>query len=261
MLKPETALDSWREWDVCLNTSPVLVGPMGGGRSNRSFLLESGGRKMVLRINAPPTALPNPDRAVETRVWRAASDAGIAPRLLYTDPGGAFLVSAYIESSLPERPRNDPALTAKALELLQRTHQLDIHAPAIDYAAHIERYWQIIGDRGLAAHSTLLERRNAMLSLLQDVINCGTPTGLCHHDPVIENFVGSQERLYLVDWEYAARGLLVMDYAAFAVEWGIEAALICDRTGIETEFLTTAMDFYRYQCHLWEAVTQASRCS
>ena len=261
MSRIENALDSWREWGASLDTRPVVIAPLGGGRSNRSYLLESGSEQMVLRINAPATALPNPDRGVEARVWRAASEEGIAPRLLYADPGGAFLVSAYIENGLPDRPQDNQGLTEQALELLQRCHRLNVDAPVIDYAAHIDRYWQIIQDRGASVDPSLREQRGPMHRILKDITRSSTPADLCHHDLVMENFVGSQKRLYLIDWEYAARGLRVMDYAAFAVEWGIEAALVCERTGTEPELLSMAMDFYRYQCHLWEAITQASLCS
>ena len=261
MLKPETAIDSWRKWDIRLSTRPTPAGALGGGRSNSSYLLASGERRMVLRINGPDTALPGRDRTCEGRIWQAARAAGISPRLLYADPGGAFLVSAFVENQLTGRPQDVAHLADKALQLLQRCHQLDVDAPVIDYSAHIDRYWQLIDDHGISFDPALAAQRRPMDAVLERLCSAGAEKGLCHHDPVAENFVGSPEKLYLIDWEYAARGSVVMDYAAFAVEWSIETALICDRTGIETEFLTTAMDFYRYQCRLWEAITQASHCS
>jgi len=72
---------------------------------------------------------------------------------------------------------------------------------------------------------------------------------------VVANFVGSSERLYLIDWEYAARGLLLMDYAALGVEWGIDDAVITNQTGIEAELLIKAKELYKYLCKLWEEAT------
>lgn len=252
MPRTENALDSWREWDAPLDTRPVIIGPLGGGRSNRSFLLKSGSEQMVLRINAPATALPNPDRSVEASVWRAASEASIAPRLLCADPGGAFLVSAYIENELPDRPQDNPELAEMALNLLQRCHRLDVEVPKINYAAHIERYWQTIQDRGASVDPSLREQRGPMHQILKDITGSSTPAGLCHHDLVMENFVGSQKRLYLVDWEYAARGLAVMDYAALAQEWGMEDHIVCQQEGVAPKMLAQARSFYRYLCNLWE---------
>lgn len=255
MLKPEAALDSWREWDASLDTRPVVIGPLGGGRSNRSFLLESGGQKMVLRINATDELLPGHGRASETRAWQAASAAGIAPTLLYSEPDGMFLVSSYIENTLPQQPVNDVNLAHKAFAVLQACHRLEINVPAIDYVAHIDAYWQIIKDRGLSTEPALQAERDPMRRILDELLNSDPVTVLCHHDPVVENFVGSSEKMYLLDWEYAAYGLSVMDYAAFAMEWGLANAAIARLSGLDKELLLMARKFYRYQCRLWEAIT------
>jgi thiamine kinase len=249
----EAILDTWRAWEAPLRTRPRIIGPLGGGRSNRSFLLESNGFKMVLRINAKDDLLPN-RRDGEAKIWAAASAAGIAPPLLHADPDGAFLVSAYVENALPQHPENDVALIGRVFDLLQRCHRLEVNVPAIDYAAHIEAYWQIIWDRRLAIEPELQAQRGPLRRLLEELVNSATVPGLCHHDPVQDNFVGAPGKLFLIDWEYAARGLPVMDYAAFAVEWGLDDATISKHSGFDTESLAKAKTFYRYQCRLWEVI-------
>ena len=94
-----------------------------------------------------------------------------------------------------------------------------------------------------------------MRQLLEEILNSDALTGLCHHDPVVANFVGNMKELYLVDWEYAAHGLLVMDYAALATEWKLDNKVILERTGINRELLAMARDVYRYECQLWEVIT------
>ena len=254
-MQAEKALNSWREWGGQLRTRPVILGPLSGGRSNRSFLLDSDGLKMVLRINGSEMVLPNSNRSSEIKIWQAASYAGIAPPLLYVDERGQFLVSTYIENDLPAKPHNDAHLIDHALDLLNQCHRLTVEAPYIDYSRHIEQYWQIIENKEAPTNPALLKQREPMQQLLENITNSAPQTGLCHHDPVIENFVGSPDRLYLIDWEYAANGLLVMDYAAFGVEWGIEDAVIAERTGIDPELLSIAKVFYQYECSLWEAIT------
>jgi thiamine kinase len=253
----EAILDDWPSWRGRLYTRPQVIGPLTGGRSNRSFLLDSGGMRLVLRISTTRDLLPGHEHNTETTIWRAASKAGIAPPLLHVDSNNRFLVSTYVETRLPEQPKDDPVIAEKALELLQGCHRLDVTAASIDYASHIGRYWQIIEACELPCEPKLRKLREPMGLLLENLIDSDTPRGTCHHDPVQQNFVGTPEKLYLVDWEYAARGLMIMDYAAFALEWGIERDTICERTGMEPELIAMAMDLYRYQCHLWEAITQA----
>ena len=237
-MQPETALNSWREWNVQLSVRPTIVGPLSGGRSNQSFLLDSAGQKMVLRINGSESFLPNSNRSNEIRNWQAASKQGIAPPLLHVDVQNRFLVSSYIENKLPAKPQHDPHIVDHALGLLIQCHQLDVKVPTIDYSRHIEQYWQIIEDKKTPINPFLIRQREPMQLLLESLLNSDSPTSLCHHDPVIENFVGSPDRLYLIDWEYAATGLVVMDYAALSIEWKIDDAVITNRTGLEAESLT-----------------------
>ncbi len=254
-LQPESAIDSWRQWSGGLGSRPVILETLGGGRSNRSFLLDSDDFKMVLRLNGDDSLLPDPNRACEIEIWQAASQQGIAPPLLHVDEHTRYLVSTYIENTLQPRPQLDEAFIDQALSLLSRCHQLDIEAPSIDYTDHIKKYWGIIEDKDHVTNSGLQQQRQAMQELLEDILNSDTPMGLCHHDPVVANFVGSTERLYLIDWEYAAHGLLVMDYAALGIEWGIDDAAIVARTGLESEELTMAKSLYHYLCALWKEIT------
>jgi thiamine kinase len=254
-LLPEIAIDSWRQWAAGLGSRPVIVESLDGGRSNRSFLLDSDGFKMVLRLNGEDSLLPGSNRTSEIKIWQAASQQGIAPPLLYVDEHTRCLVSTYIENTLPSQPQLDKTFIDQALSLLSRCHQLDIEAPSIDYADHIKKYWDIIEGKDHITNPGLQQQRRGMQELFEDILNSDTPTGLCHHDPVVANFVGSTDRLYLIDWEYAAHGLLVMDYAALGIEWGIDDATIVARTGLEPGLLTMAKSLYRYMCALWKEIT------
>lgn len=254
-LQPDSAIDGWREWGAGPGSRPVILETLGGGRSNRSFLLDSDGFKMVLRLNGEDALLPGSSRTSEIKIWKAASQQGIAPPLLHVDEHTRYLVSAYIESALPPQPQLDNTFIDQALSLLNRCHQLDIEAPRIDYSDHIKQYWEIIEGRDHTTNPDLQQQRQPMQGLLEDILNSDTPTGLCHHDPVIANFVGNTNRLYLIDWEYAAHGLQVMDYAALGTEWGLDDATILSRTGLDPELLTNAKALYNYLCRLWERAT------
>ena len=238
-----------------MNERPVLLGPLSGGRSNRSFLLDSGNKKLVLRLNAAGTFLPGDSRRDETGIWQAASHAGIAPPLLYADEGSRFLVSLYIENGLPGKPPYDEEYMRQAIDLLRRCHQLEYDATSINYAGHIDHYWQMIGKKNRLSNPALFEQRGPMQSVLNSLINSDAPMGLCHHYPVVANFIGNNERLYLIDWEYAAKGLLVMDYAAIGVEWEMDFRLLSELTGFRTDALVAAEKIYRYLCDLWQEAT------
>ena len=210
---------------------------------------------MVLRINGAASVLSGVSRSNEARIWKAASKEGIAPPLLHIDNQNRFLVSSYMENILPPEPARNQSIVDQALILLKRCHQLKVEAPEIDYFSHIENYWRIIESKKANPNPTLYQQRAPMQQLLGELTASNPTMGLCHHDPVIANFVGSTERLYLIDWEYAATGLQIMDYAALATEWEIDEAVILARSGCNPEHLTMAKTLYEYLCYLWKATT------
>lgn len=254
-MQVEAAIDSWRQWDVELNKRPVLLETMSGGRSNRSFLLESGDRRMVLRLNGGDSILPAADRSHESTIWQAASEKGIAPPLFHVDEHHRFLVSTYVHNTLPRRKPVDRSFVTQAFALLRHCHELAVDVPAIDYAGHIEHYWNIAERANVALSPALLEQRATMQNFAEEIVSSGARTGLCHHDLVMDNFVGSAQHLYLIDWEYAMHGLQIMDFAAIGIEWGIDDATVLAHTGAKPELLLIAKKLYRYLCDLWEEVT------
>ncbi len=251
VVRAETIINGWSQWNAGMDEKPEIIRPLPGGRSNRSYLLKSADKYLVLRLNGAETLLPRNNRHAETAIWQAASAAGLAPALLYADEQRGVLISTYIEDSLPSRPERHGSIIEHALKLIQDCHQLEVAADDIDYSAHIQHYWQLIEARGGRANPNLLRQRSAMQDLLASLHDKAGRRALCHHDPVISNFVGSEERLYLIDWEYAANGLVVMDYAALGVEWGIDDGLLVAKSGIEAASLATAKELYTYMCALW----------
>jgi len=252
-LQPEITIDDWQQWDADLHTRPVLMGPLESGRSNRSFLLGSDGQQMVLRLNNHDMLLPAGNRNQEADAWRAAAAAGIAPPLVYLNEQAGYLVSRYINSILPTQQPPDAAVSVLIFDLLKHCHRLKVNTPELDYTQHVDHYWQLIEASKQAVGNSLLRQRSPMQELLNTLLQSNLETGFCHHDPIMANFVGNEQRLYLIDWEYASQGLVVMDYAAVAVEWGIEDEIVLVQSGVDAELLGMAKAFYAYLCDLWVA--------
>jgi thiamine kinase-like enzyme len=254
-LQPEQAIDGWRNWSEKLSSRPVLLDALHGGRSNRSFLLESDAGKLVLRINGPGSLLPGASRSNEIRTWQAASTEGLAPPLLFVESNDQYLVSQYIENDLGPHPQTNTAIIDEAFRLLEGCHNLDVRTSPIDYFSHIAHYWQLIEAKKHTPDPALAKQRQPMYETLESLIKSNTPTGLCHHDPVMQNFVGTSARLYLIDWEYAATGLQIMDYAALATEWQLDDETVLEHTKFSRASLSSAKSLYQYLCLLWEEAT------
>lgn len=218
-------------------------------------MLKSDIGNLVLRINGTGSLLPGANRNDEIRIWKGAAIQGIAPSLIFVDPDFQYLVSTYINNKLPPKPQLNPAIVDRALSLLESCHQLDIKASSINYFSHINHYWQIIEAKNQPVSPDLIQQRKPIQQTILSLLNSNTPTGICHHDPVTANFVGTPQHLYLIDWEYAATGLQIMDYAALATEWDLDDSTVLERTKGEPELLTRAKAVYRYLCLLWQHAT------
>jgi len=253
-LKPDVALSSWRQWQCELRSRPVIVRQLTGGKTNQSYLLESADLKLVMRLNAPADALPGVDRASEALIWQEASNAGFAPPLLHVDQQSGFLITEYMDGGFLDHANIDDLVIDRLVSLLATVHELDINVPVLNYAVHIEKFWQLIESRPYRENVPLLQRREPMRELVEDFMASATDIGLCHHDPVTSNVVRKDTHLYLLDWEYAARGPVAMDYAALSVEWNIGSAEIVDRVALEPALLETAKTVYQYLCQLWNEV-------
>lgn len=251
-MQPETAIENWRNWQTKPPCKPELVGPIGGGLSNRSYLLNAAGSRMVLRINASGNVLPGIHREREATIWRAASQAGIAPLLLHADQ--QFLVSEFIEGHdvLAKTPPAEEELS-QVVGLLEKCHSLAVDVAQLDYESHVQHYWDLIEVNSAQVDESLFLQRQTMQAILHDLLSSQSQSVLCHHDPVKANFVGSKQRLFLIDWEYAAQGMAIMDYAALTIEWGLADQIIIDRTAVQPKELELAKTLYRYLCQLWTA--------
>jgi thiamine kinase-like enzyme len=212
-----------------------------GGTMNASYLVETSAGRFVARIQNEAAAALGADHQREATLHAAAAAAGLAPALIYVE-GGAHAGAptqpvAGAAGGVPERYASDaggaPRLaagsrlrfmimehlpcdtwTAEDFARPERLSQLGaalhvLHAvppPSVapfEIGAAIERLYQRLRAElpGEAAHlSQLMDRAKAAL-LISD--SAQRPKVVVHNDLHHTNLIGSN-RLYLLDWEYAA---------------------------------------------------------
>jgi thiamine kinase len=250
-----TILDTWQSWGCGLTARPVIVAELSDGQTNRSYLLNADGTRLVMRLNAPAERFPGIDRGREAQIWRAASDAGLAPPLLFADPEQRFIITEYIDGDRLEPSQLDDSSITRLFALLAGAHDLDVDTPLVDYSLYIRVYWEMIETRSVLHNADLRQQRRTTRELLEMLIASKPATALCHHDPLISNVISANNKLYLLDWEYAAGGFIAMDYAVLSVDWNIEDAVIIEHTGVSPIELDRAKQLYRYICDLWQEIS------
>lgn len=227
------ALDTWRKWQVDdLRLAPRVLGRLGGGLSNQSFLVTSGNRQFALRLTGDDPGADLPGLQTEWQALRLAHEAGLAPAPRYLNEQAGVLVCDY----LPPDPGG--AVTPAALgRLLQRIHQL----PELSAI-------RAVGERCEQAAWTIRQEQPALWRALQPLaaraapfiaqLETVGPHATCHNDLLRANRIVSGGRVWAIDWEYAAAGPVWFDLAAVCA--GDELDETARRTLLENYLQTPA---------------------
>src|SRR4051812_40754340 len=186
------------------SSARVNVRPVTGGVSGAAvFLVEAGGRRLVLRIEGSPSPLRNPHQYVSMRL---AAEAGIAPRIHYLDAGARIVMMDFIEDRpLETYPGGARGLARAVGALLQKLQALPLFSRFMDYPDMVERLWTHVCNTGLfadgvldAASQRLADTRTAYVLEPKKYVSS-------HNDVLPRNLLFDGERLWLIDWENAYR--------------------------------------------------------
>jgi thiamine kinase-like enzyme len=190
-----------------------------GGITNRNYRATFGDRSYVIRIPGKDTHMLGIDRGAEAVANKAAAAAGVAPPVaaVLTDP--PVFVTEFLDGRpLEARELRRAETLAGIAAALRAVHQIDTKFTT-DFSA-----FRIAEDYA----TTTLERGGTVPARFDEALTCareieGTLTGPehdpvpCHNDLLAANFICAEERVFIVDWEYAGMGDRYFDLANFAV--------------------------------------------
>ncbi len=181
---------------------------LGGGLSNRSWLVETQDRRLVLRLDGPQARALGLDRHTEFAILRRAAGEGIAPEVVYADPDAGLLAYEYLPGRCWTRADLESESNLEALAaIFRRVHALPRSGVPFDASGAAARYLELIsGDRALAPTG----RR--CLAIVER-IPAPVETACCHNDVVAANVL-AMPALRLLDWEYACDNEPLFDLAS-----------------------------------------------
>jgi len=191
--------------------------PLKGGITNANFLVEDGGRKVVVRVGGD-----NEAHGIVRKSGAAASHAaflaGVAPQVIYQEPG--VLVLSHVEGRTfaPEDVRNPDHLN-RIVELVRRCHReipKHLRGPGILFwVFHVVRDYAHTLRTAPGAHLRQVSRLMDRADALERAVG---PVELVfgHNDLLAANIIDDGERLWLIDWEYAGFNSALFDLGGLA---------------------------------------------
>lgn len=197
------------------------VRALHGGLTNHNFVVAVAGHEYVVRIPGERTELLGIDRANEAEAAERAASLGIGPSVLGELPTVGTLITELVDGHHLEAEAFAARL-GDVVELLRRFHDSGPVAGAfpihrvVEWHARDATLHGVIPPSGydrLHQHSRRIEAAFAAAPL---------PTVPCHNDLLPGNVLfGDDDRVWLLDFEYAGMNDVYFDLANLSVNAGL----------------------------------------
>jgi thiamine kinase-like enzyme len=183
----------------------VAVSPLGGGITNEKYRVDVDGETFVVRLGGRDTALLGIDRVHEWRAAATAAGLGVGPEVVWALPEAAVLVTRFVAGRpLVAEDLHEPARLGRVVAALARVHRGPTVPGTFSPFRAVEAYRDVAVRHGVRLPAGLdgwlvLGRRLEAAAGVR-------PAVPCHHDLLAGNFVDDGDRVWILDWEYAAMG-------------------------------------------------------
>ena len=201
----------------CKRSDISDVKPLKAGLTNLSVLFSAKGKKYIYRHPGPGTE-KIVNRQAESYALSVAHDLGLDTTYVYEDPEKGWKISSYIEGCKDFDYRNRDEVS-QALSILRSLHTSGAKSPwAFDFYEEARRIEGMLRE----AHYPLpndfddLAKKIGQLAA-QLPAEAGKPV-LCHNDFYGPNLLVKDDRMELIDWEYAAMGDYGCDIGNFIAQ-------------------------------------------
>lgn len=213
---PKDILEDWKLWG--LDEPPRDTKIIRGGLTNSNFLIDCVPEPLLLRLNNNERSL-GIERATESDIHKLLFKHGLAPAIRYTAPNFRYWVREYIPGdSLREVDISDQILR-NMVTILDKVHTLPppVETPRLNVKARCLSYLNAIAnpnDRYCPDLETLFTAVDNLPSLPE------SESCLCHMDPLPANWLrDNNDKLWLLDWEYACIAHPSIDFAAITMHF------------------------------------------
>lgn len=190
------------------------------GMTNDSITFECNQRKYIFRIPGKGTELLI-NRQNEAKVYKKIRNKDISEHVVYFDETTGYKLAQYIDGA---RACNSKSSTdvQKCMQKLRTFHQMRLVVNhEFDLFERIQFYEDLWKGRK-SVYDDYIETKENIFSLQQYIDQIPKEKVLCHIDSVADNFLFSKEKIYMIDWEYAAMQDPHIDIAMFCIYSGYD---------------------------------------
>lgn len=201
-----------------------------GGLTNHTYKVTmADGEEYVVRIPGEGTEelIVRSDEMISTKL---ACELGVDAEMLYFGENGAK-VTRFIPNAVTMSAETikDPQRIAQVADIFKKMHScgVDTKVP-FEVFEMAMGYEKIIEDNNVPMFEDYSEIKAEVMNIKAEIdAAIETKKVPCHNDPLCENWVVGDGRMYLIDWEYAGMNDGMWDVADVSIEAGFDKE--CDR--------------------------------
>ena len=196
-----------------------------GGMTNRTYKVSIPNMgKFVFRIPGEGTDEIISRKEEEMSTILAQNLDIDAPMIFWRNDG--FKINIYIEDAktMNARLMKDHFRIREAARILHKLHNCGINTNVkFDILYTAQKYENLIKTYQIPFFPEYDFYKSKVLHVKQDIDkNQGNTDVPCHNDPLCENWIEGNGRLYLIDWEYAGMNDAMWDLADLSIEAAFE---------------------------------------
>jgi aminoglycoside phosphotransferase (APT) family kinase protein len=168
----------------------IKVALLTAGITNRNYLLQAGGERVVVRVFGADTGLLGIDREAEEVAARSAAAAGVGPQVVAFLPEAGCLVSRFVQgATVPEEDLRRPHVIKAVVRSVRAIHACDPIPSAFPVFRVIEDYADLARARGVGLPSAYDEARSFAARIEAAFARAPMPSRTCHNDLLNANFL------------------------------------------------------------------------
>ena len=197
-----------------------------GGLTNLVFRVDHGGEQYCLRVPGKGTE-EYINRANEEQAAREAARVGVSPDVIHADAKTGVMVTRLIDDAVTMSPalfKSRQGSVARAAQVLAKLHRSDAKFIfRFDLFAMIDDYLNVLATKDVdlpeGYHDVVREAEGVRSALDTHPAKLAA----CHCDPLCENFIDTDTRMWVVDWEYSGMNDPLWDLGDLSVEGAFTA--------------------------------------
>lgn len=212
-------LFSLLEENLHWSRADLIASPIPSGFTNSSYRVEYGGKSYFVRVNRPDPARRAITRKDEKQYQEQASALGVSPSVILCND--YLLVLEFVKGNHLLPPQSPVALKS-VIQALTILHSKTTASEGVGALETTLRFSNIPGVSELLNKYLGVEELEKKISPLEAAGEL-TSFALCHNDPNPWNILSTADKVWLVDWEYAAQSEPFFDIAMLGVHYSYSA--------------------------------------